>query len=142
MDSTTSMIELIVTIIVSIAVLYTSVITYRLPVAGIIGVNVLLGVIIAVIHHYTVSNVLLFPAGPPSSAVIAEEIVLFGISIASLVATFYILMTRFSFLGSLGIVIVQMAVTGVINYLLGLYRVSIQTHPSAKPPANRPMYRS
>jgi len=139
MDISTLLVEGIISTIVSIAVLYTAVITYKLPVAGIIGVNVLLGVIVAAIHHYTTTNTQPSVSGLPSSAIIAEGMAIIAIAIASIVATFVILMMRYSFLASLGIVIVQGLVVAVLNSLLGLYRIPVP--PPAKPPANRPMYR-
>jgi hypothetical protein len=138
MDISTLLVEGIISTIVSITVLYMAVITYRLPVAGIIGVNVLLGVIIAAIHHYTTTNTKPSVSGLPSGTIIAEGMAIGTIAIASIVATFVILMTRYSFLASLGIVIVQGIVVAVLNSLLGLYRIP---NPPAKPSENRPMYR-
>jgi hypothetical protein len=129
--------EFIITTAVSIVVLYTTVIHYKLSISAIIGVNVLVGVLISAIHHFTTTSAatpMSILTGTSNGTIVAEGIAFFAVAIGSLIATFVILMSRFSFLTTIGILIVQGISCALLNVLLGLNRPVLKANPTPRNP--------
>jgi len=122
-----SLIEGIISTVATLVVLYLTILKYRYNVTSIIGINILLGVFISLVHHLTVSSDYVTMSSL-TSGVFAEGFVMAGVGIISIVLSFVIAMQRFSFLQSLGIFVAGALSVGIINTLLGLYRT-----PSASP---------
>jgi hypothetical protein len=131
MDMNALLLEFVIVQVVAITVLYATVITYKLPIVSIVGVNVLLGLIIGIVHHYMMTmnpTPSAIAAGTNFSTILDDALAMFIVGIAVLVVTFIILTTRFSFVESFGIVLVQGIICTVLNAILGLYRT-----PSSPP---------
>ena len=123
MDMNALLLEFVIVQVVAITVLYATVITYKLPIVSIVGVNVLLGLITSMIHHYMITN------NPSLSAVttklsvstaLGDGLAMLLVGITVLVVTFIILTTRFSLVESIGIVVVQGIVSTIVNMILGV----------------------
>ena len=124
--------EILVTTTISLVVLYTTVLVYKYSPVAIVGVNVLLGAIIAVIHHYMVTlETPMITAGGSMSGVIDEFFVIMAVGLLSLIISFIIAMKRFTFLESLGIFVAGGVTTMILNSIfLLLVRT---TQPQQKP---------
>ena len=113
--------EVLVTTTVSLVVLYMTILVYKFSPATIVGVNVLVGAIIAVIHHYmvTLETPMIIPGASLTGAV-DELAVVMGIGLVSMVISFIIAMKRFTFIESLGIFVVGGVATMILNSILML----------------------
>lgn len=113
--------EVLVTTTVSLVVLYMTILVYKFSPATIVGVNVLVGAIIAVIHHYmvTLETPMIIPGASLTGAV-DELAVVMGIGLVSMVISFIIAMKRFTFIESLGIFVAGGVATMILNSILML----------------------
>ena len=113
--------EILVTTTISLLVLYMTVLVYKYSPAAIVGVNVLVGAIIAVIHHYmvTLETPLIIPGSSLTGAV-DELLVVMGVGLVSMVISFIIAMKRFTFLESLGIFVAGGVATMILNSIFML----------------------
>ena len=121
------LLEFVIVQVVAITALYATVITYKLPIVSIVGVNVLLGIITSIIHHYMITNnpsPTELMAGLGVRTILEDGLAMLLLGITVLVVTFIILTTRFSLVESIGIVVVQGVVTAIISAILGLSRTS------------------
>ena len=126
--------EILVTTTVSLVVLYMTILVYKFSPATIVGVNVLLGAAIAVIHHYmvTLETPMIIPGASLTGAV-DELVVVMGIGLVSMVISFIIAMKRFTFIESLGIFVVGGVATMILNSILMLvFRTTPQKQPQQK----------
>jgi hypothetical protein len=128
--------EILVTTVISLVVLYMTVLVYKYSPVTIVGVNVLLGAIIAVIHHYmvTLETPLIIPGSSLSGAV-DELLVVMGVGFVSMIISFIIAMKRFTFLESLGIFVAGAVATMILNSILML--VFRTTTPPPRPQQRR-----
>ena len=110
--------EILVTTTISLVVLYMTVLVYKFSPASIVGVNVLVGAAIAVIHHYmvTLETPMIIPGASLSGAV-DELLVVMAVGLLSLIISFIIAMKRFSFLESLGIFVAGGVASMIINLI-------------------------
>ena len=113
--------EVLVTTTISLIVLYMTILVYKFSPAAIVGVNVLVGAIVAVIHHYmvTLETPMIIPGASLSGAV-DELLVIMGVGLVSLIISFIIAMKRFTFLESLGIFVAGGVATMILNSILML----------------------
>jgi hypothetical protein len=132
--------EILVTTTISLVVLYMTVLVYKFSPASIVGVNVLVGAIIAVIHHYmvTLETPMIIPGSSLTGAV-DELLVVMGVGLVSMVISFIIAMKRFTFLESLGIFVAGGVATMILNSILML--VFRTTPPRQPQPQQRPRQR-
>ena len=110
--------EILVTTTISLVVLYMTVLVYKYSPVTIVGVNVLLGAVIAVIHHYmvTLETPLIIP-GTSLGGALDELLVIIGVGLLSTIISFIIAMKRFSFLESLGIFVAGGVASMIINLI-------------------------
>ena len=113
--------EILTTTVISLVVLYMTVLVYKYSPVTIVGVNVLLGGIIAVIHHYmvTLETPLIIPGASLSGAV-DELLVIMVVGLVSMFISFIIAMKRFTFLESLGIFVAGAVATMILNSIIVL----------------------
>lgn len=113
--------EILTTTVISLVVLYMTVLVYKYSPITIVGVNVLLGGIIAVIHHYmvTLETPLIIPGASLSGAV-DELLVVMVVGFVSMFISFIIAMKRFTFLESLGIFVAGAVATMILNSIIVL----------------------
>ena len=113
--------EVLVTTTVSLVVLYMAVLVYKFSPVTIVGINVLVGAIIAVIHHYmvTLETPMIIPGNSLIGAV-DELFVIMGVGFVSMIISFIIAMKRFTFLESLGIFVAGSVATMILNSILML----------------------
>ena len=123
--------EVLVTTTISLVVLYMTVLVYKYSPSAIVGVNVLLGAVIAVIHHYmvTLETPMIIPGASLSGAV-DELLIVMGVGLVSMIISFIIAMKRFSFLESLGIFVAGAVATMILNSILMLV---FRTTPPRQP---------
>ena len=127
--------EILVTTTISLVVLYTTVLVYKYSPVAIVGVNVLLGAIIAVIHHYMVTlETPMITAGGSMSGVIDEFFVIMAVGLLSLIISFIIAMKRFTFLESLGIFVAGGVATMILN---SIFLLLVRTTPPQQKPKRR-----
>lgn len=113
--------EILVTTTISLVVLYMTVLVYKYSPSAIVGVNVLVGAVIAVIHHYMVTlETPMITAGGSLSGAVDELLVIMGVGLVSLIISFIIAMKRFSFLESLGIFMAGGIALTILNVVLML----------------------
>ena len=113
--------EILVTTTISLVVLYMTVLVYKYSPVTIVGVNVLLGAVIAVIHHYMVTlETPMITAGGSMSGAVDELFVIIAVGFLSMIISFIIAMKRFSFLESLGIFVAGGVATMILNSILML----------------------
>ena len=123
--------EVLVTTTISLIVLYMTILVYKFSPAAIVGVNVLVGAIVAVIHHYmvTLETPMIIPGASLSGAV-DELLVIMGVGLVSLIISFIIAMKRFTFLESLGIFVAGAVATMILNSILMLvFRTTTPRQP-------------
>jgi hypothetical protein len=126
--------EVLVTTTISLVVLYMTVLVYKYSPAAIVGVNVLLGAVIAVIHHYmvTLETPMIIPGASLSGAV-DELLIVMGVGLVSMIISFIIAMKRFSFLESLGIFVAGAVATMILNSILMLvFRTTTPRQPQPR----------
>lgn len=124
--------EILVTTTISLVVLYMTVLVYKFSPVSIVGVNVLVGAIIAVLHHYmvTLETPMIIP-GTSLTGAVDELLVIMSVGLVSMIISFIIAMKRFTFLESLGIFVAGGVATMILNSLLMLvYR---STTPPPRP---------
>jgi len=123
--------EILVTTIVSLVVLYMTVLVYKFSPVGIVGVNVLVGAIIAVIHHYmvTLETPMIIPGASLSGAV-DELLVVMGVGLVSMVISFIIAMKRFTFLESMGIFVAGGVTLMILN---SIFMIAFRTTTPRQP---------
>lgn len=110
--------EILVTTTISLVVLYMTVLVYKYSPVTIVGVNVILGAVIAVIHHYmvTLETPLIIPGSSLTGAV-DELLVILGVGLVSMIISFIIAMKRFTFLESLGIFVAGGVASMILNFI-------------------------
>jgi len=120
--------EVLVTTTVSLVVLYMTILVYKFSPATIVGVNVLVGAIIAVIHHYMVTletPLMVTPGGSLASGAIDELVVMMAVGLLSMIISFIIAMKRFTFLESLGIFVVGGVAAMILNFIfMSVFRIT------------------
>ena len=112
------MTETAVSMVVSLVALYMAVITYRLSPIMIVGVNVAVGGILALIHHYTLMSTMTAITSIPG--LFDEMLVFLGLMVASMVISFIIAMKRFTFLESVGIFVAGSVAGMILNTVLAI----------------------
>ena len=126
--------EVLVTTTISLIVLYMTILVYKFSPAAIVGVNVLVGAIVAVIHHYmvTLETPMIIPGASLSGAV-DELLIVMGVGLVSMIISFIIAMKRFSFLESLGIFVAGAVATMILNSILMLvFRTTTPRQPQPR----------
>ena len=126
--------EVLVTTTISLIVLYMTILVYKFSPAAIVGVNVLVGAIVAVIHHYMVplETPMIIPGASLSGAV-DELLIVMGVGLVSMIISFIIAMKRFSFLESLGIFVAGAVATMILNSILMLvFRTTTPRQPQPR----------
>jgi hypothetical protein len=126
--------EILVTTTISLVVLYMTVLVYKYSPSAIVGVNVLVGAVIAVIHHYmvTLETPLIIPGSSLTGAV-DELLVIMGVGLVSMIISFIIAMKRFTFLESLGIFVAGGVASMILNFIfMSVFRTTPPRQPQQK----------
>jgi len=127
------MTETAVSMVVSLVALYMAVITYRLSPIMIVGVNVAVGGILALIHHYTLMSTMTAITSIPG--LFDEMLVFLGLMVASMVISFIIAMKRFTFLESVGIFVAGSVAGMILNTVLAIiWRTTPPPQQPQQPP--------